>query len=738
MAGVTAIKKHDGEDMAPQEIGTGGIRLVVKLPVLFLVVGLVPFLITGVVLLNKAKNALTEQAFSQLESVREIKRTQVEAYFSQVNKDANELSELAASFEAESRSPRVDFSDKRNQESFVKKYGAYLKKFRELNGYGNILAVAPDGNILYSAAGGSDDHGNLFSGSLANTSLGRLAKSVLVTKKYDIADFAPYPQTNSEPTLFAAAPVMRDGSVWMIVALRVNPDALDQILQFRGGMGTTGESYMVGPDKLMRSDSFIENVSHTVSVSFANPTKGSVDTEAARDALAGNFKSIKTTDYNGRKVLSSYTPIQVGSFTWALLVEMEEGDEALAAIYEIKKNFFIIGLLGLAAIIWLAISISRAITRPIVETVSVIKEIAAGDFTKTVHVKTKDEIGVLGDTVNNMISELRAMMFNIKNQSKSLGMSSEVLFSASDMLASASKDMAVQASGVASATEQMSININSMAAGVEEASMNAAKVSSTAKQMSSNMQGIADAIGGISINISEVAKNTDETLAVANKAMEMSKTAMDTMELLGKAANEIGKVTEMIKRIAEQTNLLALNATIEAASAGDAGKGFAVVANEIKELANQSARAAEDIAAKIGGVQGNTTNAVNVITEVSNIIDQINTSVAHITKSVNLQTVAVTDISKHVADATNGANNIAGSIAEVANGASDMSRNAGEAARGANDVSSNIHGISRAVADNDSNSQDISAAAKEFSNIASALDGMVSKFKVEEDPEQKA
>jgi methyl-accepting chemotaxis protein len=746
MANVTAIKKHESGGVATVQNGKGGSlvltlfggRLGLKLQIFFMLVGLTPFIIAGLIL-NKSIGALYEQAFNQLDSVREIKRSQMENYFSQVKKDSESLAEFAAgSRQGEARPKHSGAANKQVENSVDKKLGDFLARFKEQNGYGDILLIAPDGQVFFSAASGNENHANVINGNLADSALGRLVKSTIDSKKYGVSDFESYLPINNAPAAFSVAPVVVNGNLEMMVALRLVVDSINQIMQFRGGIGTTGEAYLVGPDKLMRSDSFIENVNHTMNASFANPSKGSVDTPASKEALAGMTGYKRTKDYNGRSVISSYTPLLVGPLKWALIVEMEEGDEALAATYELKKDFLIIGLIGVVAIFFVAFLISRSITNPITSTVRVIQEIAGGDFTKKVDVRSRDEVGVLGETVNEMVSELRAMMGDIKTNSKALGMSAEVLFYASDQLATASTDMSAQTTSVASATEQMSLNISSMATGVEEASLNAATVSSTSKHMSSNMQGIADSIEGISLNIAEVARNTDDTLKVANKAMEMSKAAMDTMGGLGKAANEIGKVTEMIKRIAEQTNLLALNATIEAASAGDAGKGFAVVANEIKELANQSARAAEDIAAKIEGVQGNTNNAVNVITEVSNIISQINTSVADITKAVNHQTVAVTEISKHVSDATDGANNIASSIDEVAKGAHDMSRNAGEAAKGANNVSSSIQSIRKAVEDNDSNSQDISAAAKEFSKIAATLDAMMAKFKVEESAEPTA
>lgn len=374
--------------------------------------------------------------------------------------------------------------------------------------------------------------------------------------------------------------------------------------------------------------------------------------------------------------------------------------------------------------------ITRSITKPINSLVDVIKEIAGGDFTKTIVVKSNDEIGVLSGTVNNMISGLRAMISNIKENARTIASASEELSTVSSQMASASEEMATQSGSVSSSTEQMSTNINTMASASEEMSVNVSTLSSTAEQMSQNMSTVASAIEEMSVSINDVSKNANEASSVANDAMEMSKDATQTMDTLGSAANEIGKVTEVIKRIAEQTNLLALNATIEAASAGEAGKGFAVVANEIKELANQSAQAAEDIATKIDGVQDNTSNAVKVINDVSKIIGDINKSVVVITNAVTEQTRAANDIATNVAQVNSGAQTTSSSVGEIDIGVNDMAKNAGEAAKAAADVAMNIHGVSEAANESNSSAQQIKLASSELAKIAGNMQDVVAEFNV--------
>ncbi len=159
---------------------------------------------------------------------------------------------------------------------------------------------------------------------------------------------------------------------------------------------------------------------------------------------------------------------------------------------------------------------------------------------------------------------------------------------------------------MASAAEEMSVSVASISSASEEMSINVGTISSAAEQTSTNVSVVSGAVGEISSSFADVLKDVHEGSNIAGDASRMADSATETIQLLNRSGAEISKVTETIKMIALQTNLLALNATIEATSAGEAGKGFAVVAHEIKELANQSAKAAEDIARKIEGVQNDT------------------------------------------------------------------------------------------------------------------------------------
>ncbi|MCC6127302.1 MAG: methyl-accepting chemotaxis protein [Pirellulales bacterium] len=417
-------------------------------------------------------------------------------------------------------------------------------------------------------------------------------------------------------------------------------------------------------------------------------------------------------------------------------------------------------LIGILAGVVLAAVIARSIVEPMSRGVEISAAVARGDLTRRIGLTQRDEVGQLACAIDSAAAAFGKIVKEIQDTSQNIGGAAGELSSVSHQMLAQSEEMAAQANSVAGGTEQMTANVNTMAAAAEEMSMNVLAISSASEEISVNVGTISAAAENAARNVTAVSgairesteafeaisQDAREGSTIANKALAMADGANATMQGLDHSAAEIDKVTEAIKMIALQTNLLALNATIEATSAGEAGKGFAVVANEIKELAHQSAKAAEDIARKIEGVQANSREAVRVIGAVQDIIRTLNESSGRIAAAVEKQSAAAKISTGNLGEAGKGVEHIALSIAEVAKGAGDMSRNAGEAAQGASDVSRNaaeaakavgdisrnIHGVSQAARDNTAGAQQVNSAAERLAAIAGQLKQLVGRFKIEE------
>jgi methyl-accepting chemotaxis protein len=284
----------------------------------------------------------------------------------------------------------------------------YYNKYITEYGFYDIFLMNPDGYVFYTATREADYQTNMVSGPYSDSNLGLLMQQVLNTQQYGIADFSPYAPSNGEPAAFIANPIIQDGQVELVVALQLSLDDINAIMSQREGMGESGESYLIGPDLLMRSDSFLDPENHTVASSFRNPDLGKVDTAAARAALAGERDLKIISDYNGNQVLSAYTPIQVGEVTWGLLAEISK-TEAFSAVNTLRNMMFLVGGVGLIAIIIVGWVVARSISVPVVMISKLFESVEqSGDFTlRCEDVNSSDEIGDMVLRINNLLELLQ-------------------------------------------------------------------------------------------------------------------------------------------------------------------------------------------------------------------------------------------------------------------------------------------------------------------------------------------
>ena len=227
-----------------------------------------------------------------------------------------------------------------------------------------------------------------------------------------------------------------------------------------------------------------------------------------------------------------------------------------------------------------------------------------------------------------------------------------------------------------------------MKSNADATSEQATLATGAAEQVSANAQALTTAVEQFEASIKEISGNASNAATVARTAVDAAHKTNETITKLGSSSAEIGDVIKVINSIAEQTNLLALNATIEAARAGEAGKGFAVVANEVKELAKETSKATEDIVQKIGTIQVDTNEAVDAISKVTDVINQINESQNAIASAVEEQSAMTAEISRNISEVAQGSGEIASNINTVAEVAEFTSQGTEDTLRAAAKINS--------------------------------------------------
>lgn len=585
------------------------------------------------------------------------------------------------------------------------KYHPAIRSFLEKFGYYDIFLVDhTSGDIVYSVFKELDYTTSLIDGPYADTNFAeafRAAKELTKAGEFIFKDFKQYLPSYNAPASFIAAPIFEGGQKVGVLIFQMPLDRITAVMSERAGLGETGETYLVGSDNLMRSDSYLDQKNRSVVASFRNPEKGKVETEGAKNALAGKSGAEILTDYNGNPVLSAYSPVDILGVKWALLAEIDES-EALAAEAALIWLMMVLGIGGAVAIACLGYMVARYFSNPITAMTSAMKELAEGNHDIEVPARDRtDEIGDMSDAVEVFkVNAIRNRELEAEQEQQKQRAEEEKRKMLNQLADNFDASVGSIVETVSSASAELTSTAQSMASISEETSNRASSVAAASEEASTNVQTVATAAEEMSASIAEINSQVAQAADVSKQAVENVTKTSTQIDELSETADKVGAVVSMISDIAEQTNLLALNATIESARAGEAGKGFAVVASEVKALANETAKATEEIAAHIQRIQGATKGAVASIVDIGSVVSQLE------------ETSTV----------------IAAAMEEQGATTQEISRNVQEAATGTKDVSANITSVTQASQEAGSASSQVTSAAKELSEQSELMKAQVEKF----------
>ena len=244
---------------------------------------------------------------------------------------------------------------------------------------------------------------------------------------------------------------------------------------------------------------------------------------------------------------------------------------------------------------------------------AVLEKAADGDLTGSVQMRRKDEFGILGISINSMISNMKVLLNKVDQVSGLVQSSSDDVTRASELLASSSDEICNAVSEIESGTSSQAIEAENC---LEQMALLSEKINTLTTNTS--------AIESISHNTKTYASQGIEIIDQLNKhakdTQEVTKAVIEGISKLNDESNTIENIVEVISSISDQTSLLSLNASIEAARARDSGKGFAVVADEIRKLADESMQAVSKISDIITRINSQTVVTVETARRAEQIV----------------------------------------------------------------------------------------------------------------------
>ncbi|KEO81099.1 methyl-accepting chemotaxis protein [Tumebacillus flagellatus] len=269
-----------------------------------------------------------------------------------------------------------------------------------------------------------------------------------------------------------------------------------------------------------------------------------------------------------------------------------------------QNKVWIFGIVGLIVGILVAGGVAEYVVRPMRRVTTIAQRVAEGDLTvEPLNTARKDEFGLLGRSVNEMVANLRGLIGHVNATAEQVASSSQALSATTDQ--------------TAEATEQITESIQHVAHGADQQVASASKAARAIEDLSNGIEKVAEtaiAVAETSLDAAREAEQGNDSVQKAVLQMDAIAGSVNTtasgVKQLETRSQEIGQIVEVITGIAAQTNLLALNAAIEASRAGEQGRGFAVVADEVRKLAEQSSLSAGQIANLISSIQEETTKAV--------------------------------------------------------------------------------------------------------------------------------
>ena len=406
---------------------------------------------------------------------------------------------------------------------------------------------------------------------------------------------------------------------------------------------------------------------------------------------------------------------EVNGTDW-ILVSYIPKSVVLSELSNLRNIMLIISLICILILCVLIERMTHVVISPVKKMTKVITAMAGGDFTVSMKVKGKDEIAVMGRSVEQFIESMKQMIKKIEEVSGKLKEQADASKNVSGEMNEAAGIQSQSMGEMNSTVDQLSISVNEIAQNATQLAGVVADTKSDSDTVENRMKE--------TVEVSEKGREDMERVGEALGNIEVSIHNLETaVNKVGTASGEIVQIINLIGEIADETNLLSLNASIEAARAGEAGKGFAVVASEIGKLAQNST---ESVA-----------NITNLIAEINRLVEdavrQAGNSAGDISESAQLIQTAVDTfdtIFKNIQDTSHLINNVVDEINKVDEVASNVAAISEEQAASSDEILATSESMLNQAENISKNSQQVEEESDKLAISADHLADQIKQFKI--------
>lgn len=448
-------------------------KLFTKLLLIFLSITVVPIGVISFLLINGSSQALKLAAINQLVSIRDVKKDVISRYFDEREGDIRVLSDNAVTKDgllslsrAFQQNGLTHTSYKKAEDTVSSYFNNYIKTY----GYYDLFLIDLKGNIVYTVSKESDLGENLLEGSLKDSGLGKAYALTLGNKDYAIADYTYYEPSDAAAAFITMALLNDNQESIGVVALQLSDEAISAIMMQNSGLGESGETYLLGQDLIMRSDSRFSDTK-TLGVK-------TIDTPMSRRAITGQTDYTIDKDYRDVKVVSAYAPLEINGLSWYIFAEIDE-KEAFAAVYSQQTTALVSSIAVILVVIVIAVAFSKMICTPIRKLCVIAKAISDGDLTQEVTVTSNDEVGVLQASIQTMSMNLRHIICDVLKDSHEVSASAQTL-------GATVEEINAQVQGVNSATGDIASGMEETSAAIEEINSSGAEILNLAMGLAEN------------------------------------------------------------------------------------------------------------------------------------------------------------------------------------------------------------------------------------------------------------